>query len=171
MDIQYPLPKEAVSILNELIQQEYNAASLKQYISTCCLFAGYPIAAKYYHEEAAKEMRHANTLSEYMVSRGVEVEMPEIEEPEIKFTDLTSGIKANYSNEIEVTKAYDEATRTVFVIDMLTFNILNGFVEIQKEEIEENRKLYMAFEYLSEADQKQMESQYFDKTQPQAIQG
>lgn len=161
MHINYPLPEEATKIISELIQHEYDAMALKQYISTCCLFKGYPLAAGYYNDEAVKEYNHAYRLKEFLIDRGVEPEQPEIEEADIEFTDLKSGVEANFKNEIEVTKAYEEGARKMFSIDLMAYNLLMDYMNTQHGEINENRRLYLAFENLSEADQKQMEQSVF----------
>ena len=161
MHINYPLPEEAAKIISELIQHEYDAMALKQYISTCCLFKGYPIAAGYYNAEAIKEYNHAYRLKEFLIDRGVEPEQPEIERADIEFSDLKSGVEANYKNEIDVTKAYDESVKKMFNLDIMAYNLLMEYISIQQREINENRRLYTAIETLSEADQRQMEASIF----------
>lgn len=157
----YPIPTEAAGIFCELIDAERSAAMLKQQLSACCLMHGYPNASSHFHDEAKKELDHAKRIIDYLISRGFEPEMGDVEMPKVDANTLSQVIEVNYMNELIVTKAYDEAARDLFKLDLMSFNLANEFIEIQQKELAENSRLYNSICGVDAPDQKQMDSFLF----------
>lgn len=159
----YKLSDEAVEIIEELMEDEFYAISFYTYLSFCCTNKGYFRAADYFMRESQSERSHFLRLSDFLQTRGIEPDVPEVKSPEIEFTDLRSGIAAAYKLEIALTEKYDKKIRAMHKIDMMAYLKLCEFMHVQESALGEMNNLWSMFETAStEQAQREIEESYWE---------
>lgn len=158
----YPLKEEAISLLGQLLELEFDQSYTWTYIAMCMQNNGYFRAANYFSDEAKEERGHANMHIEYLLGRGYEAKLPKITPPELELEDLKGAIKYGFELESEVTDKYAKIIRQMLDIDMLTYNFLLQFLTIQQDALAKYSDLYSQIDSCKEVeDQKEMEKWIF----------
>lgn len=158
----YPLKEEAIKLLEQALELEFDQSYTWTYIGMCMQNNGYFRAANYFSDEAKEERGHANMVIEYLLGRGYEAKLPKIELPEIEIEDLKSAIKFGFELESDVTDKYMAFTRKMMDLDLPTYLFLQGFINIQLEAIKKYSDLYAQIESCKEVeDQKEAEKWMF----------
>lgn len=158
----YPLKEEALSLLQQLLELEFDQSYTWTYIAMCMQNNGYFRAANYFSDEATEERKHASTIIEYLLGRGYEAKLPKITPPELELEDLKGAIKYGFELESEVTDKYVKIIRQMHDIDMLTYNFLLQFLTIQQDALAKYSDLYSQIDSCKEVeDQKEMEKWIF----------
>jgi len=158
----YPLKEEAISLLNQLLELEFDQSYTWTYIAMCMQNNGYFRAANYFSDEAKEERGHASKHIEYLLGRGYEAKLPKIAAPDLELEDLKEAIKYGFELESEVTDKYVKITRRMLDIDLLTYNFLLQFITIQQEAVAKYSDLYSQIDSAKNAnDQKGMEKWIF----------
>src|SRR2546425_591958 len=98
----YPLNKVLLQILNDRLKDEMTAFYNYWYISMCCVNLGYFKASDWFEKESHGEKSHAKMIIDYMLGRSNEADLPDMEQPEIEFTDLKSAINIALDMEISL---------------------------------------------------------------------
>lgn len=158
----YPLKEEAISLLGQLLELEFDQSYTWTYIAMCVQNNGYFRAANYFSDEAKEERKHANMHIEYLLGRGYEAKLPKITPPELELEDLKGAIKYGFELESEVTDKYVKIIRQMLDIDMLTYNFLLQFLTIQQDALAKYSDLYSQIDSCKEVeDQKEIEKWIF----------
>lgn len=137
------LPAEIVAILTARIHDEYKAHYMYRNASNWCRDKNYSKAASYFEKEAAYELDHAKMLQDYIVDFNVVAVIPPAETL-ADYSSLIDIVNKAYEFEYYLMKAYNENSLTVFTKDLVTFDFLEKFREIQKESVVEYSDLLNA---------------------------
>jgi ferritin len=168
----YPLKEEALSLLEELLELEFDQSYTWTYIAMCMQNNGYFRAADYFSDEAKEERGHAGKHIEYLLGRGYEAKLPKIVAPELDLEDLKGAIKYGFELESEVTDKYVKITRKIFDIDLITYNFLLQFLTIQMDAVAKYSDLYSQIDSCKDAEaQKEMEKWIFGHEAQESMPG
>ena len=129
------IPKKIEKALNEQINQEFYSAymylSMASFLDRMNLH-GFSNWMKVQFEE---EQFHAMKLYDYVLERGGEVKLKEIERPPHKWKDIIDVFEATKKHEEEVTKMINNLVDiAIQEKDHATVNFLQWFVDEQVEE-------------------------------------
>lgn len=123
-----------MAILQPLVEIELYQSSVYVSIANACNRLGYMKAESYFLGESKEERDHAMIHYDYIVGRGSDFIMPEIDKPEIgKGSDLYALTESALKMENEVSSMYQNACAKVFPICQMTYNHLLQFLKIQQE--------------------------------------
>lgn len=130
----YKLSKEVMAILQPLVEIELYQSSVYISIANACNRLGYLKAEGYFLGESKEERDHAMLHYDYIVGRGSDFVMPEIDNPPTyRVSDLYALTEVALKMEGEVSSMYQDACAKVFPICQMTYNHLLQFVKIQQE--------------------------------------
>ena len=160
--LSYPLPPKAIEILKELAEIELQQESDYTYLSSCCAAMGFRHAKRRFQEKSNMEESHFDRLTQLMLGRGYEPDVPATREPEIEFTDLRSAIKYALELCVETMEIYEKKTREMFSIDLCTYQELLCYLSGIQCEIKEWADLWKIFENVEDIkEQRAFEAMYF----------
>lgn len=136
-------------LINEQIKHEFHAAYL--YLAMAAHFEtdGYEGFAKWFRMQAREESGHAMRLFEYLVERGEEIELTQIDQPPKRFGTPQEAFRAALEHEKKVTAQINgiyEAARATD--DYPTQIMLQWFIQ---EQVEEEQSTGRAVEQLDMA--------------------
>jgi ferritin len=126
-----------------------------------CNDVNYKKAAAYFENEANDELTHAQKLQDYMTGFNIVPQIPSAS-PKHDFTNLIDIINEAYTMELNLMKAYNKDSHTVFSDDITTFDFLTELREIQKSSVVEYNDLINASNLISKTDKFQV--LYFEQT-------
>jgi hypothetical protein len=130
------LPKEVVSELTPRIGDEHKAFYFYKAAANWCFEKGYNRAGKFFQEESADELTHAEILEKFIRDWNVIPELDPIKEPPMEFSGLVDILEQAYEMEYELYEAYEDTSKTVFKIgDLCAFDLLQQFRTIQKDSV------------------------------------
>jgi ferritin len=130
------LPKEVVSELTPRIGDEHKAFYFYKAAANWCFEKGYNRAGKFFQEESADELSHAEILEKFIRDWNVIPELNPIKEPPMEFSGLVDILEQAYEMEYELYEAYEDTSKTVFKIgDLCAFDLLQQFRTIQKDSV------------------------------------
>jgi len=130
------LPKEVVSELTPRIGDEHKAFYFYKAAANWCFEKGYNKAGKFFQEESADELTHAEILEKFIRDWNVIPELDPIKEPPMEFSGLVDILEQAYEMEYELYEAYEDTSKTVFKIgDLCAFDLLQQFRTIQKDSV------------------------------------
>lgn len=130
------LTEEIVSSLNEALKEEYTAHYFYRGASNWCQGVGYFTAAAFFTKEAAAELEHAEKLQKYLVDWNCTPMLPSVKFSG-EFKSLIDVVNKSYAIEYQLGTKYMNWASQVFNKHLMTFNFLQGFVDIQNESIAE----------------------------------
>ncbi len=130
------LPEEIVTVLNDALTEEYTAHYFYRGLSNWCQGVAYIKAAAFFAAEAAAELEHAEKLQKYLVDWNCTPKLPAVKFSG-EFKSLIDGVNKSYAIEYGLGNKYMVWTSQVFTKHLMTFNFLQGFVNIQNESIAE----------------------------------
>lgn len=158
----YPLPDKAIQILKDLIETELQQESDYAYLANCCASMGFRLAKHKFQEKSNMEEGHFDRLTQLMINRGYEPDVPATREPKIPFTDLRSAIKYALELTIETMEIYEKKTREMFAVDLCTYQELLCYLSGIQYEITEWSNLWKVFEGIEDIkQQREFEAMYF----------
>jgi len=137
------LTPEIVDILNSAIAEEYTAHYFYRGAANWCQGVGYTKAAEFYTKEAAAELEHAEKLQKYIVDWNATPLLPAIKFNG-NFAHLIDVVNKSYAIEYQLGDKYMAWTRQMFDTHLMTFNFLQGFVDLQNDSIAEMSDLLNA---------------------------
>ena len=132
----YKLSDKVVQILTDRIKDEYYAHYLYRTAANWCQDMNYKKASAFFHEDAHKELEHAETIQKYLADFNIVIKMPQ-SETSFEFDSLLDIIYQAYDFELELMKSYNKDSQDVFQEDLTTFDFLQQFREIQRESVVE----------------------------------
>jgi len=125
------LPSEIVDMLNEKINDEYQAHYFYRQAANYCENVGFLKAAEYFKGEAEDELEHSATLQKYIVDWNVQPKLQNIKSPE-NVDGLVDIIEKAYKMEYALYEEYEEISMKIFPKDVCTFDFLQQFRNIQR---------------------------------------
>jgi len=157
------LTPEIVDILNSAIAEEYTAHYFYRGAANWCQGVGYTKAAEFYTKEAAAELEHAEKLQKYIVDWNATPLLPAIKFNG-NFAHLIDVVNKSYAIEYQLGDKYMAWTRQMFDTHLMTFNFLQGFVDLQNDSIAEMSDLLNAAQLIdvsNKLDLLHFEERYF----------
>jgi len=125
------LPSEIVDLLNEKINDEYQAHYFYRQAANYCENVGYLKAAEYFKGESEDELAHSQMLQKYIVDWNVQPKLQNIKSPE-SVDGLVDIIEKAYKMEYALYEEYEEISGKIFPKDICTFDFLQQFRTIQR---------------------------------------
>jgi ferritin len=130
------LPKEVVSELTPRIGDEHKAFYFYKAAANWCFEKGYNKAGKFFQEESADELSHAEILEKFIRDWNVIPELDPIKAPPVEFEDLVDILEQAYEMEYKLYEDYEDSSKAVFKIgDLCAFDLLQQFRTIQKDSV------------------------------------
>lgn len=123
-------------LVREQIRSEFTAS--QQYVAIAVHFDGedLPQLAKHFYAQAVEERNHAMMLVQYLLDRGVEVEIPGVDAVANRFESVTDALRLALAQERTVT---EQVTRLAGVAreegDYLGEQFMQWFLKEQVEEV------------------------------------
>jgi ferritin len=157
----YVLSDKVVKMLTDRLKDEYTAHYYYRAAANWCTDVNYKKAAAFFNAEADDELTHAVRLQEYMTGFNI---VPEIPTAPTKhdFSNLIDIVNGAYTMELNLMKAYNKDSQTVFTDDLTTFDFLTKFRKIQKGAVVEYNDLVNATNLVDKTDKFQV--LYFEQT-------
>ena len=137
------LTPEIVNVLNSAIAEEYAAHYFYRGAANWCLGVGYTKAAAFFAGEANAELEHAEKLQKYIVDWNATPLLPSVKFNG-EFAHLIDVVNKSYAIEYQLGNKYMTWTRQMFDTHLMTFNFLQGYVDIQNGSIAEMSDLLNA---------------------------
>lgn len=131
------LSQECHKTLNNRIKQEELSSRLYLAMSLYLNNEGYTGAAKLWMKYSEEEMNHANWSRNYLLSLGIQPEVPSLEAPRQSFSGLPQIISLSYEHEIEITKqCKDLGSYAMKNSDHLLYTLAAKYLTEQVEELD-----------------------------------
>ena len=130
------LTEEIIASLNDALTEEYTAHYFYRGAANWCQGVGYISAAAFFAKEAAAELEHAEKLQKYLVDWNCTPKLPAVKFSG-EFNSLIDVVNKAYAIEYGLGTKYMTWASQVFPKHLMTFNFLQGFVDIQNESIAE----------------------------------
>lgn len=157
----YKLSDKVVKLLLERIKDEYKAHFLYRSAANWCHDKNYKKAANFFDEDANKELEHAQKLEKYLSDFNIIFTMPEVE-TKFQFDGLPQIIYDAYDVELKLMESYTSTSHEVFKEDLITFDFLQEFREIQMNSVIEFNDLINGLDLIDKNDKFQL--LYFEQT-------
>ncbi len=130
------LTEDIISDLNSAIGEEYTAHYFYRAASNWCQGVAYFKAAAFFAAEANAELEHAEKLQKYLVDWNCTPKLPAVKFSG-EFSSLIDVVNKAYAIEYSLGTKYMNWASQTFNKHLMTFNFLQGFVDIQNESIAE----------------------------------
>ena len=122
-------------VLNEQLNREYFSAYLYLSMSSYCSDVGLNGSAHWFSEQYKEEVEHGMKIYEYMLQRGVKIELEQIDKPESEFKSILEVFEKSLAHEQFMTNNLNELSDLAMKDkDHATYNFLQWFVTEQVEE-------------------------------------
>ena len=157
----YSLSDKTVNLLTARIKDEYTAHYFYRAAANWCNDANYKKAGAFFEKEAVDELTHSQMIQDYMTGFNIIPEIPSAS-PKHTFTNLIDIVNEAYTMELNLMKAYNKDSHTVFADDITTFDFLTKLRKIQKGAVVEYNDLIYASNLISKTDKFQV--LYFEQT-------
>lgn len=141
------LGKEAVTIINNRIADEYTAHYFYMNAANWCEGVGYVNAAKFFQAESDNELAHAKGLQDYLVQWNVHPTIPQVK-TDYQITSLVGAINEAYNLEYDLLQKYMQGSELLMSKDLATFDFLQKYREIQNDSVKEYSDLLSVLEIL-----------------------
>ena len=126
------LSSDIANLLNQRINDEYEAHYFYRQVTNYCENVGYLKAAAYFKGEAEDELKHAEGLQKYLTDWNVQPSLAPIAIPE-KVKGLVDLLEKAYQMEYNLYEAYEEISMDIFnKKDLCTFDFLQQYRTIQR---------------------------------------
>ena len=131
------LPSGIVTLLNQRINDEYEAHYFYRQVANYCENVGYLKAAEYFKGEAEDELKHSEIIQKYLTDWSIQPSLAPVSTPE-KVSGLVDAIEKAYQMEYDLYEAYEEISMDIFnKKDLCTFDFLQQFRTIQRMAVAE----------------------------------
>lgn len=157
----YKLSDKVVKILTDRIKDEYHAHFMYRTAANWCHDMNYKKAASFFDADATTELEHAQKLEKYMTDFNI---VPSFQKTDstFKFDNLLDIIYQAYEFELQLMNSYTKNSHEVFQDDLITFDFLKEFREIQRESVVEFNDLINGANLVDKNDKFQI--LYFEQT-------
>lgn len=142
------LPEDVISLLNERIGDEYKAHFFYRNAANWCKDANYNKAGKFFEGEALNELEHSKGLQDYLIKWNTVPTIPSAPTTE-SFGSLADIINKAYELEYTLLMKYSTDLPGLLSKHAATFNFIQGYVNIQDEEVSEYSDLLNALELIN----------------------
>jgi ferritin len=150
-----------VAILTERIKDEYYAHGLYRAAANWCHDQNYKKASVFFDADAKTELDHAEIIQKYMTDFNI-IPFVEGNKEKFEFSNLIDIIYKAYEFELYLMKQYNKNSQEVFSEDLITFDFLEQFRNIQRESVVEFNDLINASNLVDKSDKFQV--LYFEQT-------
>jgi ferritin len=157
----YKLSDKVVKILTERIKDEYYAHGLYRAAANWCHDQNYKKASVFFDADAKTELDHAEIIQKYMTDFNI-IPFVEGNKEKFEFNNLIDIIYKAYEFELYLMKQYNKNSQEVFSEDLITFDFLEQFRNIQRESVVEFNDLINASNLVDKSDKFQV--LYFEQT-------
>ena len=130
------LTEDIITSLNDALSEEYTAHYFYRAASNWCNGVAYNKAGAFFAAEAAAELEHAEKLQKYLVDWNCTPKLPSVKFSG-EFKSLIDVVNKAYVIEYSLGTKYMTWASQMFTKHLMTFNFLQGFVDIQNESIAE----------------------------------
>ena len=130
------LPEDIVTIINNLIAEEYTAHYYYVNAANWCDGVGYLKAGAFFRAESVSELDHANKLMKYLVDWNASPKLPAIKFSG-EFDGLIDVVNKAYVMEYGLGDKYNTSSSSIFAHHLPTFDFLQEFRTLQTEAIAE----------------------------------
>jgi ferritin len=157
------LRPEVISLLNKRIGDEYTAHYFYRSAANWCRDRSYKKAAEFFNKESHSELEHAEKLQKYLTDWNTIPTIPQVP-TNSKFNNLAEIIVQAYDMEYGLFQTYLEVSKTIFNLDLSTFDFLQEFREIQTAAVVEYADLLNALQLINPENNFELlyfENQYF----------
>lgn len=142
------LRSEVLNLLNTRIGDEYAAHYFYRSAANWCHGMNYKKAGTFFDGEADNELAHALKLQEYIVQwNGIPI-IPQVNTTH-KFDNLAAIVVGAYDMEYDLFTKYMDNSRTIFNLDLATFDFLSFFREEQNAAVAEFSDLINALQLIN----------------------
>jgi ferritin len=126
------LSSDIANLLNQRINNEYDAHYFYRQVANYCENVGYLKAAEYFKGEAEDELKHAEGLQKYLTDWNVQPSLAPVGVPE-KVSGLLDAIEKAYQMEYDLYEEYENISMDIFnKKDLCTFDFLQKYRTIQR---------------------------------------
>jgi ferritin len=157
----YKLSDKVVKLLTERIKDEYYAHGLYRAAANWCHDQNYKKASVFFDADAKTELEHAEIIQKYMTDFNI-IPFVEGNKEKFEFSNLIDIIYKAYEFELYLMKQYNKNSQEVFPEDLITFDFLEQFRNIQRESVVEFNDLINASNLVDKSDKFQV--LYFEQT-------
>jgi ferritin len=131
------LDDKTVKMLNSRLNDEYDAHYFYRQATNWCENIGFTKAAKYFSQEAADELTHAEGLQKYMSDWNVTATLGGVKTPG-SISGLAELIQSAYEIEYDLYEQYEKISLEIFnMSDVCTFDFLKEYRTIQRKSVAE----------------------------------
>jgi ferritin len=130
------LTEDLITNLNSALSEEYTAHYFYRAASNWCNGVAYVKAGAFFAAEAAAELEHAEKLQKYLVDWNCTPTLPSVKFSG-NFNGLIDVVNKAYAIEYQLGSKYMTWASQAFSKHLMTFNFLQGFVDLQNESIAE----------------------------------
>jgi ferritin len=127
--------KKMQKALNQQLNREYFSSYLYLSMSAYCSNAGLNGSANWFYQQYQEEVMHGMKIYDYMIQRGIKIELEKIDKPEGEFDGILDVFQKSLEHEEFMTKNLNELSDIAMKEkDHATYNFLQWFVTEQVEE-------------------------------------
>lgn len=130
------LTEDIISMLNSAIAEEYTAHYFYRAAANWCNGVGYIKAGAFFAGEAIAELTHAEKVQKYLVDWNCTPTLPTVKFSG-NFNNLIDIVNKAYIIEYQLGDKYMTWATQTLTKHLMTFNFLQGFVDLQNESIAE----------------------------------
>lgn len=121
--------------LNEQVREEFFAAYLYLQMAACFDSMGLKVFAQRFRQQFAEEQEHAMKIFDYLLERGMEVELRQLDKPQADFASAEEMVAAALNHEKHVTGRFNMLAELAEQDnDRATRSFLNWYIDEQVEE-------------------------------------
>jgi ferritin len=134
--------EKVMSAMNTQINREFYAAYL--YLSMSAYYESLNLEgfAHWMREQAKEEIEHAMKFYDFIFTRGGNVKLLQIDQPNKKWNDILGPFKDAYEHEMQVTTWIHEIAKIVYdEKDYASNSLIQWFIDEQIEEEEQTSKI------------------------------
>ena len=142
-------------IINRLTN-EFDASYFYRSAANWCRNAGYNKAAAYFDKESKDELEHAQGLQDYLTDWNVIPNLPNIDKPVLKFSNLVEIIDQAYQMEYELYEAYEKDAKFMMENDLCTFALFQKYLGIQLAAVAEYSNFLNTLNLIDRSDKFQL---------------
>ena len=130
------LTEDIIASLNGALAEEYTAHYFYRAAANWCNGVAYVKAGAFFAGEAAAELEHAEKIQKYLVDWNCTPQLPSVKFSG-NFDSLIDVVNKAYTIEYQLGTKYMTWAAQIFPKHLMTFNFLQGFVDLQNESIAE----------------------------------